>query len=61
MQHVIAGRRKGTYAYAKSGTLCCSALFRAGRFDDLLAVLAMVSSDLHAVTVRLDVLMKIVV
>lgn len=41
MQHVMADRRKGTYAYAKSGTLCYSALFHAGRFDDLLAVLAL--------------------
>ena len=41
MQHVMADRRKGTYAYARSGTLCYSALFHAGRFDDLLAVLAL--------------------
>ena len=41
MQHVMADRRKGTYAYAKSGTLCYSALFHAGRLDDLLAVLAL--------------------
>lgn len=41
MRHVMADRRKGTYAYAKSGTLCYSALFHAGRFDDLLAVLAL--------------------
>jgi hypothetical protein len=41
VQHVMADRRKGTYAYAKSGTLCYSALFHAGRFDDLLAVLAL--------------------
>jgi hypothetical protein len=41
MQHVMADRRKGTYAYAKSGTLCYSALFHAGRFDELLAVLAL--------------------
>jgi hypothetical protein len=38
---VLADRRKGTYAYTKSGTLCYSALFHAGRFDDLLAVLAL--------------------
>jgi hypothetical protein len=41
MQHVMADRRNGTYAYSKSGTLCYSALFHAGRFDDLLAVLAL--------------------
>jgi hypothetical protein len=41
MQHVMADRRKGSYAYAKSGTLCYSALFHAGRFDELLAVLAL--------------------
>jgi hypothetical protein len=33
--------QKGTYAYTKSGTLCHSAPFHAGRFDDLLAVLAL--------------------
>ncbi len=38
---VLADRRSGTYAYSKSGTLCYSALFHAGRFDDLLAVLAL--------------------
>lgn len=41
MQHVMADRRKGSYAYAKSGTLCYGALFHAGRFDELLAVLAL--------------------
>lgn len=41
VQLVVADRRKGTYAYAKSGTLCYSAPFHAGRFDDLLAVLAL--------------------
>jgi tetratricopeptide (TPR) repeat protein len=41
MQHVMADRRSGTYAYAKSGTLCYSALFYTGRFDELLAVLAL--------------------
>jgi hypothetical protein len=41
MKHVMADRRKGTYAYSRSGTLCYSALFHAGRFDDLLAVLAL--------------------
>ena len=37
----MADRRSGTYAYSKSGTLCYSALFHAGRFDDLQAVLAL--------------------
>ena len=41
VQHVMADRRSGTYAYSKSGTLCYSALFHAGRFEDLLAVLAL--------------------
>ena len=41
VQRVMADRRKGTYAYARSGTLCYSALFQAGRFDELLAVLAL--------------------
>jgi len=41
VRHVVADRRSGTYAYTKSGTLCYSALFHAGRFDDLLAVLAL--------------------
>ena len=41
LQQVMADRRNGTYAYAKSGTLCFSALFHAGRFDELLAVLAL--------------------
>ena len=38
---VLADRRSGTYAYSKSSTLCYSALFHAGRFDDLLSVLAL--------------------
>ena len=38
VRHVMADRRSGTYAYSKSGTLCYSALFHAGRYDDLLAV-----------------------
>jgi hypothetical protein len=38
---VLADRTSGTYAYSKSSTLCYSALFHAGRFDDLLAVLAL--------------------
>lgn len=41
IQHVMADRRKGTFAYTNAGTLCYSALFHAGRFDDLLAVLAL--------------------
>jgi len=41
VRHVLADRRSGNYAYSKSGTLCYSALFHAGRFDDLLAVLAL--------------------
>jgi hypothetical protein len=41
VRHVMADRRNGTYAYSRSGSLCYSALFSAGRFDDLLAVLAL--------------------
>lgn len=41
VRHVVADRRSGTYAYTKSGTLCYSALFHAGRLDDLLAMLAL--------------------
>jgi len=41
VRHVLADRTSGTYAYSKSGTLCYSALFHAGRFDDLLALLAL--------------------
>ena len=41
VRHVMADRRSGTYAYSKSGTLCYSALFHAGRIDDLLSVLAL--------------------
>ena len=41
MHHVMADLRQGTFAYSRSGTLCYSALFHAGRFDDLLAVLAL--------------------
>ena len=41
VQLVMADRRKGTYAYARSGTLCYSALYHAGRYDELLAVLAL--------------------
>ncbi|MBC7378447.1 MAG: hypothetical protein H7346_13580, partial [Burkholderiaceae bacterium] len=39
--HVMADRRRGTYAYTKGDTPCFSALFSAGRLDDLLAVLAL--------------------
>jgi hypothetical protein len=41
VRHVMADRRNGSYAYSRSGTLCYSALFHAGRFDDLLTVLAL--------------------
>jgi hypothetical protein len=41
VRHVLADRRSGTYAYSRSGTLCYSALFYAGRLEDLLAVLAL--------------------
>jgi hypothetical protein len=41
VQHVMADRRKGAYAYSRSGTLCYSALFHAGRLDELLALLAL--------------------
>ena len=41
VRHVLADRRSGTSAYSKSSTLCYSALFHAGRFDDLLDVLAL--------------------
>ena len=37
----MVDRRKGTHAYTKAGTLCYSALFHAGRFDEMLAVLAL--------------------
>ena len=41
LKQVMADRRKGTHAYTKAGTLCYSALFHAGRFDEMLAVLAL--------------------
>jgi hypothetical protein len=41
VEHVMADRRKGAFAYSRSGTLCYSALFHAGRFEELLAVLAL--------------------
>ena len=37
---MMADRRRGVYAYSKSMTPCLSALFVAGRFDELLDVLA---------------------
>ena len=41
IRHVMDDRKKGTFASSRSGTLCYSALFHAGRIDDLLAVLAL--------------------
>ena len=41
VQRVMADLRRGTYAYTKGDTPCFSALFSAGRLDDLLAVLAL--------------------
>ena len=41
VKHVMADRRSGTYAYSNSSMLCYSALFHAGRLDELLAVLAL--------------------
>jgi hypothetical protein len=41
VKRVMADRQSGNYAYSNSGTPCYSALFHAGRFDDLLAVLAL--------------------
>ena len=41
VQLVMADRRRGIYAYTKGDTPCFSALFSAGRFDDLLDVLAL--------------------
>ena len=38
---VLDERRQGTYAYTKGETPCLSALFHAGRFDELLALLAL--------------------
>jgi hypothetical protein len=37
VRHVMADRRNGTYAYSRSGTLCFSARFHAGRFVALTA------------------------
>jgi hypothetical protein len=41
VHHVMADRRRGTYAYTKGDTPCFSALFSADRLDELLAVLAL--------------------
>lgn len=41
VQHAMADRRTGAYAYSKCGTLCYSALFHARRFDDLISLLAL--------------------
>ena len=41
VRRVIAERRSGVYAYTKSSTPCYSALFEAGRYDELLEVLAL--------------------
>jgi hypothetical protein len=41
LRHVMADRRNGKYAYSRSGTPCFSALFHAGRLDELLEVLAL--------------------
>lgn len=41
VRRVLAERRAGVYAYTKSSTPCYSALFKAGRFDELLEVLAL--------------------
>jgi len=37
----MADRRRGVYAFTKSGTPCLSALFSAGRFDELTQALAL--------------------
>jgi hypothetical protein len=37
----MADRRRGVHAFTKSGTPCLSALFTAGRFDELTQVLAL--------------------
>ena len=41
VQLVMADRGHGIHAYAKAATLCFSALFQAGRLDELLEVLAL--------------------
>lgn len=41
VRRVMAERRSGVFAYTKSSTPCYSALFKAGRFDELLEVLAL--------------------
>lgn len=41
LHRVFAERRNGVYAYTKASTPCYSALFHCGRFDELLATLAL--------------------
>jgi tetratricopeptide (TPR) repeat protein len=41
VRRVMAERRRGVYAYTKSSTPCYSALYKAGRCDELLEVLAL--------------------
>lgn len=41
VRRVMAERRGGVFAYTKSSTPCYSALFKAGRFEELLEVLAL--------------------
>ena len=41
LRHVMEDRSKGTYAYSNGTVPCCSALFAAGRHDELLKWLAL--------------------
>ena len=41
VRSAMADRRRGVYAFTKSGTPCLSALFSAGRFDELTQALAL--------------------
>lgn len=41
VRSAMADRRRGVHAFTKSGTPCLSALFTAGRFDELTQVLAL--------------------
>lgn len=41
LRNVLRERKRGTYAFFPGTTLCYSALFKAGRHDELLEVLAM--------------------
>ena len=41
LRGAMADRRRGAYAFTKSGTPCLSALFTAGRFDELMQALAL--------------------